>query len=173
MPIGSVGGAGIDGVLAEFPVGVQPRCVIELAVYQEPERQQLVVTDALDAGDTVRVRYAAPHVLTSLQDTIPASHREAVASYAAHLLCKQLSTYYSGERETSIGADKSATDTRARNYRAAAKEWRAAYFDGIGKSDPMGAAAGGPTRGQPAAVTGGWAGRLRARLVSLGVESAS
>jgi hypothetical protein len=173
LPTGWVAGAYV--LDAEYPIGEQPPTMIELAVYQDPTQQQLAVTEALAVGKVVRVRFAAPHVLVgggSPQDTIPAVHREAVASYAAHLLCKQLATYYAGSRESSIGADSSATDTRASNYRASAKTWRAGYFSGIGKADPEGAAAGGGGTvgvGQPAASVGAWPGRRRAGLVSIGV----
>jgi hypothetical protein len=160
---------------AEFPIGLQPRSLIELAVYQDPSAQQLAVTDALAAGSVVRVRYGAPHVLVAgatPQDTIPAVHREAVASYAAHLLCKQLATKFAGEREVDIGADKSATDTRARNYRESAKLWRAGYFEGIGKADPQGSggASNPASTGQPAASVTSWGGRRRVGLISVDSE---
>lgn len=59
------------------------------------------------------------------------------------LLCQQLAAYYSAERETSISADGSNTESRARNYAYRAKDYRAAYFAGIGKADPVAQAASG------------------------------
>ena len=166
MPAGWVAGAYLLG--AEYPIGEQPAASIELSVYLQPgPLENLVTPEALAAGAVVRVSFAAPHQLAgspAAADTIPARHMEAVASYAAHVLCKQLATHYSGERETSINADASNTDSRARNYAMRAKDYRAAYFGGIGKGDPQGAgngsgASGGAT--EPAASVSSWVGRQR------------
>lgn len=167
MPAGWVTGAYLLG--AEYPIGQQPAASIELSVYLQPGPvENLVTPDALASGDVVRVTFAAPHQLTGSPtpaDTIPDRHREAVASYAAHVLCKQLATHYSGERETSINADASNTESRARNYAARAKDYRAAYFSGIGKADPQSAGsnggAGGGSSSEPAASVSSWAGRKR------------
>lgn len=151
---------------AEYPIGVVPVALIELALYVDGSSTQLMAGYALDLGAQVRVRFTAPQLLSATEDTIPLQHREAVASYAAQLLCRQLATYYSGERETSIGADNSNTDSRARNYAARAKEYRAAYYGGIGKADPAAAAASGNTEGvlTGSAQVGSWPGRPRYRL---------
>lgn len=166
LPTGWAAGSYLLG--AEYPIGQQPQASIELAIYLDGAgAEQLVTQDALATGSTVRVTFAAPHELTAgppTADTIPVAHREAVASYAAHILFKQLAAHYSGERESSINADSSNTDSRARNYAARAREARAAYYAGIGKADPLadqggGKAAGGS--GEPAASTSSWAGRTR------------
>lgn len=151
---------------AEYPIGVVPIALIDLALYVDGSGTQLMAAYSLDAGALVRVRFTAPQLLDATHDTIPLQHREPVASYAAHLLCRQLATYYSGERETSIGADGSNTESRARNYAARAKEYRAAYYGGIGKADPQAAAAAGGTDGvlTGAAQVGSWPGRCRYRL---------
>lgn len=166
LPQGWAAGAWL--IDAEYPVGQQPPAKIELAIYQEPTAQQLVAQDALAAGSVVRVSFAAPHQLTANADTIVLVHREAVASYAAHVLCKQLAAYYSAERETSINADSSNTESRARNYALRAKDYRAAYFAGIGKADPQAAGgAGAAGNGSaPAASVSAWSGRPRAGLRS-------
>ncbi|HSV80112.1 MAG TPA: hypothetical protein VLK85_13050, partial [Ramlibacter sp.] len=130
----------VDGsylVSAEFPIGEQPVSLIEMEIYVSPTEQQLVNPDGLSAGDTVRVQFTAPHLLNAGDtpaDTIPARHREAVASYAAHILCKQLATLFSGERDATINADQSNTESRARNFAFRSKDYRAAYYAGIGKA---------------------------------------
>lgn len=170
LPTGWAAGSYLLG--AEYPIGQQPLASIELAIYIDGAgAQKLATTAALTAGSTVRVSFAAPHELTAgppAADTIPLAHREAVASYAAHVLFKQLAAYYSGERESSINADASNTDSRSRNYAARAREARAAYYAGIGKADPL-ADQGGSSNaagrgGEPAASTSSWAGRSRANL---------
>ncbi|MBX3588847.1 MAG: hypothetical protein KF796_19620 [Ramlibacter sp.] len=156
---------------AEYPIGRQPLELIDMALYVDTALgQRLAVPYALGIGSVVRVTYAAPHLLADGDepaDTIPPVHREAVASYAAHVLCKQLATKYSGERDASIGADGSNTESRARNYAWRAKEYRAAYFAGIGKVDPLAdksGGAGGGSGGDAAASVSAWPGRTRNSL---------
>jgi hypothetical protein len=166
LPEGWVVGATL--LEAEHPVGQSPRSTIELSVYVDPAGQLLMAADSLAVGQVVRVRFAVPHVLSSSQDTIPAQHREAVGSYAAHVLCQQMAAYYSAERETSISADGSNTESRARNYAFRAKDYRTAYFAGIGKADPhaqVASGGGGSSSGNtPAAAVGAFAGRRRVGL---------
>jgi hypothetical protein len=164
----------VDGsymVTAEYPIGQQPPAFIDLAVYLTPTEQKMASPDALPAGATVRIQFAAPHLLVggaTPADTIPQVHREAVASYAAQILCKQLASYYSGQRETAVNADASNTDSRARNYAARAKDYRNAYYTGIGKADPQAdnGNAGG-VAGAPAASVSGWEGRRRTNLTRI------
>ncbi|HSV81486.1 MAG TPA: hypothetical protein VLK85_20000 [Ramlibacter sp.] len=157
---------------AEYPIGYQPATLIALAIYGTPFEQQLVVEDALPAAATVRVTFAAPHLLNgggTPADTVPLAHREAVASYAASLLCGQLAAHFSGEREASISADGSHTESRSRNYATRAKEYRAAYYAGIGKADPRAAKGGSAAAvGEPAASVSSWAGRTRNSLTRQG-----
>lgn len=103
------------------------------------------------------------------EDTVPALHRLPVACYAAALLCRQLATYYSGQRETTLNADNSHTDVRARDYAARANEYRATYYLALGLSDPYarhgsGGAASGSGVAAAAAVKS-WPGRQRSGLV--------
>lgn len=154
----------VDG---EYPIHQVPRSVVEIAVYLTPDSQMLVVPDAIHAGELVRVSFAAPHVLDDAVDTIPLAHREAVASYAAHFLCKQLATKYSGERDSSMSADRSDTESRARNYAARARDYRAGYFAVIGKVDPQSDKGGGAAAAlgqEPAAAIGALPGRRRSKL---------
>ncbi|WP_394789108.1 hypothetical protein [Rhodoferax sp.] len=159
----------------EWPIGTLQRSGLNLAVYVTPTGVQLMADIDLPVGTVVRVRFGVLHTLAAggdTQDTIPTRHREAVASYAAHLLCRQLAAYFSGERESSIGADGSNTDSRARNYSARAKEYRAAYFGGLGIADPQASGASGASSfvGQPAASVTSWPGRSRYSLTRRGLQ---
>lgn len=155
---------------AEYPIGRNPASLVEMALYADQGGTLLVVQDMeLPAGAQVRVTFGAPHRLDETEDTIPLQHREAVASYAAHSLCRQLSVRYSGEREASINADGSNTESRARNYAARAKEFRSAYFVGIGQVDPYAAGARTASSGVTAASsTSTWPGRMRYGLTRWG-----
>ena len=115
--------------VAEYPVGHKPAATIFADVYRTDDGWGLESLHALPAGAVVRVIYSALHVLNDQDDTIPLEHRLPVAQYAAYLLCQQLATRFSGERETAIGADVARTETRA-------KEYRSAYFAGTAQADP-------------------------------------
>ncbi len=136
--------------------------------YRKPDGWGLECVDALPAAAQVRLTYTTEHVIDAVQDTVPVSHRLAVAQYAAYLLCQQLATRYSAERETVIGADVSQTETRSRAYSARAKEFRQAYYVGVGLADPFakGGASGAGTGGAPSAAAAvvSWPGRRRGML---------
>ena len=147
---------------AEYPVGEVPRELRQVAISIEPpELLRLVCEDSLPAGAVVRLEFTAAHQLGGAVDTVPAGDRDTVAAWAAYLLCRELSVNFSGERESSMGADCSNTESRARNYAARAKEYRAAYFSGLGLVDP---ATAGDGNGAPPAGAGAvtaWPSRLR------------
>lgn len=136
---------------AEYPIGRVPAQTlnISLAVLPPggPGDLALVSDQPVAQNGAVRLTFTAPHTLSSETDSVPAGHADALGYFAAHLLCRELASYYSGERESSIGADQSQTEGRARNYAQRAKEYRAAYFAALGMLDPMGGAAGGSGAG--------------------------
>lgn len=158
---------GMRVVAAEYPVG-QAQSVTAVRM---PDGWALQSAQPLPAGATVRLTYSAPHVVTSTEDTVGAPHRLPVAMLAASVLCLQLATHFSSQRETAIGADASATESRAREYAARAKEYRAAYYVGTGQADPYktGAGAGNASGVAPAAAIGAWPSRRRAGLIERGL----
>ncbi|GAP38780.1 hypothetical protein ABXN37_27165 [Piscinibacter sakaiensis] len=158
---------------AEYPIGEQPPAVLELSVYRSPDGLALHSTQPLPQGAVVRVSLRSPHELTEDADTIPVMHQEAVASYAAHLLAKQLAARYSSDIDPSVGADSASTEGRARNFAARAKDLRGAYYAGIGKPDPQSAsgAAAASASAAPAVSVSAWPGRQRMRpTIGGGIE---
>jgi hypothetical protein len=171
---------------AEHPIGQQPPSFVDLSIMAAPGEGGAVAWSLaspvwLPADAVIRLTYTAGHELRPAveateetpavpgADTIPVKHRLAVASYAASLLCRQLAAYYSGQRESAIGADSSRTETRAREYAARAKEYRAAYYADLGVADPAaqdGGSSGGGT--QAAGAVGSWPGRARHSLTPRG-----
>lgn len=121
----------------EYPIGQRPTAFVFADAYRTSTGWGLECVRALPAGAVVRVSYTQPHVIDDTVDTVPLHHRLPVAQYAAYLLCQQLATRYSGERETAVGADAAKTETRARSYAARAREYRSAYYAGTGQSDPF------------------------------------
>ncbi|MBV8250553.1 MAG: hypothetical protein JO200_19160 [Comamonas sp.] len=134
VPAGWTDSAVVKAV--EFPVGRRPASLVFADAYQTATGWGLESEKALPDGALVRVSYQLPHVLDASSDSIPQRHRLAVASFAAHLLCQQLATRFAGDRETTMGSDMARTESRSRNYAARAKEYRVAYFAGIGQLDP-------------------------------------
>ena len=134
VPEGWTDSAVIQSV--EFPVGRRPASMVFADVYRSATGWGLESEQALPGNALVRVSFLLPHVLDDNADSIPQRHRLAVASFAAHLLCQQLATRYAGDRETTLGSDMSRTESRSRNYAARAKDYRAAYFAGVGQLDP-------------------------------------
>ena len=166
MPAAWTAGAWLKG--AEYPVGEQPPRALHLVVYQDAAGLRLSAPWPLPEGAVVRVTFAATQVLTAADDTIDLAHRLPVAQLAASLLCMQLATHYSGQRETLIGADASATETRAREYASRAREYRSGYYIGTGQIDPFKAKAGAGAAGGSGAPAAGavvaWPSRRRERL---------
>lgn len=152
---------------AEYPAGQVPPELVQVGVQSTiTDGQELLCEDVLPAGAVVRVTFTAAHELDDDTDTIPPECRQAVGSWAAHLLCNELATLYSGERDSSINADGSSTDSRARNYAARAREFRGAYYAALGMADPQGSAgSGGSTAAAPtvegAGAVAAWPARAR------------
>lgn len=147
---------------AEWPVGQTPKQTVGVTVYLTETELRLVCEQPLPATAVVRITYTAEHVVVGgvqPRCTVPRRHLDHVGYYAAHLLCRELATQYSAERESSISADSSNTESRARNYAARAREYRAAYYAGLGLLDPMqaadrgGAGAMGVTQGASTSVS--------------------
>lgn len=147
---------------AECPIGEVPRSLRRVAISMQPlDVLSLVCEDSLAAGAVMRLLFTAGYVLNAQEDTVPAAHRDVVGAWAAHLLCRELATHFSGERESSIGADGSNTESRARNYAARAKEYRAVYFGGLGMVDPASSGNGHGPAGAGAGAVTAWPARVR------------
>ena len=108
-----------------------------VAAFKSADGWQLESESALGAGTMMRVTYTLPHQLDTDIDTIPVAHRLAVAYYAAYLLCQQLATRFSSDRDSTVNVDLSRNETRATAYSKRAKEYRTAYFTGTGQVDPF------------------------------------
>lgn len=155
---------------AEYPIGRDPVSLIDVSAYLGPSGTQFLAATYVPAGAVVRVTIMAEHELSAAADTIPARHRLPVAQYAAHLLCHQLATHYSAQREAAMGSDASMTESRARQFADRARELRTAYFAGVGLPDPFKAGTSSSAPGAAAAAVVSWPSRNpRHSLVRRGV----
>jgi len=128
----------------EYPVGHIPPTLIDgWRLYQAPAGQRIMLVDgALSLGQLVRLSYSVPQVLDYGNDTIPASHREPVASYAAAVLLDQLAARWSGDTDSTIQADSVDHGGKASNYASRARRLRQRYYDELGIDPKRNVAAG-------------------------------
>jgi hypothetical protein len=145
-----------DVVRCEYPIGQRPVAYIALAVYFRPGGNDLLAEQELPLGAVLRLTYTAAHQLSSntpTQDTVPPEHQHALACLAGHLLCLELATYFSGDREPTIGADVAQGQTRAQAYAARSRDLRGQYYAGIGKADPLARSSSGGASGSSAVAS--------------------
>jgi hypothetical protein len=71
-------------------------------------------------------------VLSEGASSVPAADEEALADLATAYACDALAGFYSQSTDGSLSADTVAHLTKAQEYRAQAKQWRAAYLAKLG-----------------------------------------
>lgn len=129
----------------EYPVGkIPPRRIAadRHCIYESPDGPQIQLLDALAAASALRVCYTVRHLVGDTDDTIPLSHREAVANYAAAILCDQLSALYANESDSTIQADSVQQGSKSAAYRSKARDYRKAYQDALGVQEKTSVPAG-------------------------------
>jgi hypothetical protein len=86
----------------EYPIGNVPPTYIDQDATASTARRpalQIQTDDAVQvAANTVRAAFTIKHVLDAGTDTIPLQHRQAVASLAGAICCRQLAAFYSSGR---------------------------------------------------------------------------
>lgn len=112
------------------------------ALYQGVDAIRIMLISRPPTGAAIRIRYTGAHVLDDETDTIPAKHREAVASWAAAILCEQLASQYSGDQIPTVNADSVDHQSKGRDFANRAKTLRKFYYDSIGVDPKRNVAAG-------------------------------
>lgn len=115
----------------EYPVGYVPPEYIQAHVYPGPAGVYQLYT-SLAAGTTVRLTYTAPWTL----GLVTGIQREALACWAAGLICEQLATRFAQDTDSTIQADSVMHESKSRNFAARAKSLRARYYELLGLIDP-------------------------------------
>jgi hypothetical protein len=72
-------------------------------------------------------RYTTPHALDTTQSTVRSSDDEALKDLSAAFACDELASFYGHSVDSNIQADSVNNMSKAAEYRAMAKEFRAAY----------------------------------------------
>lgn len=119
----------------ETPVGAMPPSLIDATgwlVATTPAGDVLRLAAPLTPGEVVRIHYTAAHVLSGVQDTIPEAQREAVAHWAAALLCDQLAVAYAANSEPTIAADRTDQGAPSRAWAKQAGVYRQRYHELLG-----------------------------------------
>jgi len=132
----------------EFPVGEIPPSQLPMAdisIYSAPTVRQVDLPVWTQPADTLRMTYTAAHLLDDTDDTVPARHRQALASLAASIVCGQLASYYVTEGEPSIQADTVDYKDKSQRFRLRQKDLAADYTRIVGPAPS--------DRAQPASVT--------------------
>ncbi|TXT23894.1 MAG: hypothetical protein FD134_1863 [Gallionellaceae bacterium] len=129
----------------EYPVGDVPPSMIgsqAWAMYNAPGGMSIMVFDSIPVGAAVRASYGVAHQVSGVTDTVPPGDREAVCCLAAASLCDQLASLYSGDTDSTIGADSVNHQSKAAEFAARAKALRKRYHDELGIDDRKNVAAG-------------------------------
>lgn len=124
-------------VSVEYPVGQIPPVHLDAdryGAYGSPSGDVIGVLDAITAGHLVRLTFTAPHAVTTLADSVPLEHRQAVASLAASLLAEQIATQHANDTPVAIAGDASDQSHPAREWGYRAKALKKAYTDTVAKA---------------------------------------
>ncbi|MBF0261088.1 MAG: hypothetical protein HQL97_04490 [Magnetococcales bacterium] len=109
-------------------------------------------------ASVLRLRYTAPHRVSSDTDTLAEREWEAVAAYAAAHLLEQIAIAKSGDTDPSFGAQVASHGTPAQEYAARSKHLFARYREMIGTQEQRAIPAGVVVTPTPRRVglTHGW-----------------
>lgn len=144
-------------VSVEYPIGETPPALLGCTIYTTPAGDELRLGAGLSIGAEARLTFTVAHVVSDSQDTVPPSHREAVACYGAALLLEQLAAAAINDGESTIAADTTDRRTKAQEYASRAKALKARYAEAMG----IGSGAGGGNSPAAGGQTVAWPGRRR------------
>lgn len=119
----------------EYPVGNYPPTLLDSGSYQLlqiPGGYALAVHTCIPIGQMVWMTWTQMHTVDALHDTIHAAYRDAVADWAASLLCHDLATLYSGDSDPTISADSVDHNGKAREFAARSRTLAQRYWDALG-----------------------------------------
>jgi len=123
--------SGINQV--EYPFGQRPPHYLRSEDYYT-YNDDTVSRIELEAGsgDELRIWYTVPHLATAEAYTLPSHHTEAVASWAAAILCEMEASRLSGKNTPTLAADSQNQQDPARAFASRAKTLRQRYLDELG-----------------------------------------
>lgn len=132
LPAGWTDGSEALGV--EYPVGEMPPRMLSRPAWGTLATPggSLIAVPAEIGGQTCRLTWTLPHVVSATEDTIPAADREALCWYAAAVLLDQVAAATSGDRSSLMAADQVDQADKSKAYAARAATARRRYHDLLG-----------------------------------------
>ncbi|MDD3444267.1 MAG: hypothetical protein PHS60_02560 [Zavarzinia sp.] len=134
LPVGWDDGASRI-VTLEYPAGYMPPRIVPRHCWdlvKTPDSVVIGLPQGLAAGETCRLTWSLPHVVSDVEDTVPETDREALAQYAAALLLDQVASDVSGDQSSTIKADSVDHGATSANFAARARTARARYHELLG-----------------------------------------
>jgi len=124
--------AGFSGVLAiEYPADADPVQVVDendWSIYEAPAVQYLwLIRWAAAAGESIRVRYTAPHSCTADACTVPSAVEAPVQALCAAYYAQALAALYAHSQDSTISADSVDQQSKRREFAAIAKGYLLDY----------------------------------------------
>lgn len=117
----------------EYPIGdVPPTLIDSIEFYRSPADLKFFLDTVIPSAVNARVTFTIPHTLDGSTNTIPDKDMEPVASYAASVLCEELSSLYSGDTDSTLAADNVDHQSKAREFSSRARGLRQRYYDALG-----------------------------------------
>jgi hypothetical protein len=134
LPLDWVGGESVLQRI-EYPAGSWPPLYLEdedWTIYHTADGTLLrMLLYRPGPTQTLRLTYTAPYTY----ETLPAADVNAIANKAASIACRWLAAHYAQEGQSSISADVTNQESKARQYRDLAKDYAEAYETHLGLSD--------------------------------------
>tara|TARA_R110002094_G_scaffold41179_5_gene53595 strand:+ start:139 stop:807 length:669 start_codon:yes stop_codon:yes gene_type:complete len=133
LPLPASWEADFSNVLSlEYPIGNSPVSYLEnFELYTSPLATKIKLISTITSGNDVRVNFNVAHTISGT-DTTPAKHQEAIACYAASILCTQLASLYSSDQDSTIAADNVNHGDKSRRFAKRSDELRDRYHDLLG-----------------------------------------
>lgn len=119
------GAAGVGQV--EYPAGQrEPEMVdaLDWTLYEAPAGPVLrfrIATPA--AGETIRLTLTGEHSIAEGSTSVPAADHDVLVLIASSLACEQLSSHYTNQGDSTIGADSVDHKSKATEYAMRAKRF--------------------------------------------------
>lgn len=113
-----------------IPPGAAPLSADAWELQETPAGQVLRLRDS--ASGQARLRYTRSHIADDETYTIPAADTEAVASWAASVVCEGRASEHAGDMLPSINADSVDHVSKSRDYAARARRLREQYYSLLG-----------------------------------------
>lgn len=119
----------------ETPIGSNPPSTLEAGDYQVllgVGSETIQLSGSIPAGQTARIRFYGPHTVSATEDTVPPRDREALACWAAALLCDQVAAHHAEDRAPTISADRVDYTNPAKEWGRRADACRKRYYELLG-----------------------------------------